>query len=220
MTHLRIVIAEDHYLVREGVRRILDEESGIEVVATVSTATELEAVASRTRPDVVVTDIRMPPDPHLAGIAAALRIRDARPGTGIVVLSQYSDPRYAMSLPTAARSSTPRSSELWWPSPAIATSAPSDTSPRASGTFSSSWQRAERMPGSPADCTSRSPRWRSTPDPSSRSWGSPPKATSTVVWLRSSPTWTGGATNEASSWIGHRDPPRLHPRCESWPCAF
>jgi len=98
MTHLRIVIAEDHYLVREGVRRILDEESGIEVVATVSTATELEAVASRTRPDVVVTDIRMPPDPHLAGIAAALRIRDARPGTGIVVLSQYSDPRYAMSL--------------------------------------------------------------------------------------------------------------------------
>ena len=98
MTHLRIVIAEDHYLVREGVRRILDEESGIEVVAPVSTATELEAVASRTRPDVVVTDIRMPPDPHLAGIAAALRIRDARPGTGIVVLSQYSDPRYAMSL--------------------------------------------------------------------------------------------------------------------------
>jgi DNA-binding NarL/FixJ family response regulator len=98
MTGLRVVVADDHYLVREGVRRILDEEPDIEVVATVSTATELEAVAARTRPDVVVTDIRMPPDPQLAGITAALRIRDARPATGIVVLSQYSDPRYAMSL--------------------------------------------------------------------------------------------------------------------------
>jgi DNA-binding NarL/FixJ family response regulator len=98
VTRLRVVVAEDHYLVREGVRRILDEEQDLSVVATVGSATELEVAAARTEPDVVVTDVRMPPDTHLAGISAALRIRAARPGVGIVVLSQYSDPRYAMSL--------------------------------------------------------------------------------------------------------------------------
>ncbi|MGB7817333.1 MAG: response regulator transcription factor [Ornithinibacter sp.] len=98
MSTLRVVVAEDHYLVREGVRRILDDEPDLVVVATVASATELERAAEREDPDVVVTDIRMPPDEHLAGLTAALRIRAVRPGVGIVVLSQYADPRYAMAL--------------------------------------------------------------------------------------------------------------------------
>lgn len=95
---LRILVAEDHYLVREGIRNVLDEEDDLEVVTTVGTATELEAVAARIRPDVLVTDIRMPPGNQMDGIDSALRIRSLRPDTGIVVLSQYADPRYAMAL--------------------------------------------------------------------------------------------------------------------------
>lgn len=95
---LRVVVAEDHYLVREGVRRALEESDGLEVVATVSTADELEAVVDRDQVDVVVTDIRMPPDHHIEGIDAALRIRTRRPDVGIVVLSQYADAEYALAL--------------------------------------------------------------------------------------------------------------------------
>jgi DNA-binding NarL/FixJ family response regulator len=98
VTVLRVVVAEDHYLVREGVRRILDEEPDLTVVATVASATDLELVAARELPDAVVTDVRMPPDGQLAGITSALRIRARQPGVGIVVLSQFADPRYAMSL--------------------------------------------------------------------------------------------------------------------------
>ncbi len=98
MRLLRAIVAEDHYLVREGVRRILEEEPDIEIVATVGSATELEAAARRLAPDVVVTDVRMPPDTPLAGITTALDVRRAQPDLGIVVLSQHSDPRYAMSL--------------------------------------------------------------------------------------------------------------------------
>jgi DNA-binding NarL/FixJ family response regulator len=95
---LTVLIADDHYLVREGVRRALEEEPDIEVVATVGTATELEVVAAKVRPDVIVTDIRMPPSNQMDGITAALRVRSAQPGTGIVVLSQHSDPHYALAL--------------------------------------------------------------------------------------------------------------------------
>jgi len=98
MIGLRIVIAEDHYLVREGIRRAFDESEPIEVVATVSTADELVAVVDRAAPDVVITDIRMPPDHQTEGIDAAHRIRSTHPDIGIVVLSQYADATYAMEL--------------------------------------------------------------------------------------------------------------------------
>ena len=98
MTTLRIVIAEDHYLVREGVRKALGEEPDLEVVAAVSSATELDAAAAGLQPDVVITDIRMPPGNQMDGIESALRARSRQPGLGIVVLSQYADPRYAVSL--------------------------------------------------------------------------------------------------------------------------
>jgi DNA-binding NarL/FixJ family response regulator len=95
---LRVVIADDHYLVREGVRQALERADDIRVVAAVGTATELESAVDAEQPDVVVTDIRMPPDNKTDGIDAARRIRSAYPGTGVLVLSQYNDPSYARQL--------------------------------------------------------------------------------------------------------------------------
>jgi DNA-binding NarL/FixJ family response regulator len=98
MTQLRVAIAEDHYLVREGIRRALDESKHIEVIATVATAAELEDVVDHEDVHVVVTDIRMPPEHRTEGIDAAHRIRASHPDIGIVVLSQYADATYAMEL--------------------------------------------------------------------------------------------------------------------------
>lgn len=98
MTDLRVVIAEDHYLVRAGIRRALEESDDIQVVATVGTADELMRVVPTVEPDVVLTDIRMPPDHHTEGIDAALALRTERPGLGVVVISQYVDAAYTMEL--------------------------------------------------------------------------------------------------------------------------
>ncbi|WP_438853643.1 response regulator transcription factor [Agromyces sp. M3QZ16-3] len=98
MSTLRVVIADDHYLVREGVRRALASSGAIEVVAAVGSADELELVVDREVPDAVVTDIRMPPGNTTDGIDATHRIRERHPGVGVVVLSQYNDATYAMEL--------------------------------------------------------------------------------------------------------------------------
>lgn len=95
---LRVAIAEDHYLVREGTRRALEDSGEIEVVAAVGTPAELEDAVATLLPDVVVTDIRMPPSHHTEGIDAAHRICAAHPGVGVVVLSQYADATYALEL--------------------------------------------------------------------------------------------------------------------------
>lgn len=95
---LRVVVAEDHYLVREGVRLALEESGEVQVVAAVGSADDLESVVSREQPDAVVTDIRMPPTHGTEGIEAAHRIRARWPRIGIVVLSQYADATYAMDL--------------------------------------------------------------------------------------------------------------------------
>lgn len=94
---LRVIIAEDHYLVREGTRKAL-VDAGLDVVAAVGTAIELEQVVDRERPNVVVTDIRMPPGNRTEGLDAARRIRRDHPDVGVVVLSQYADAVYAMTL--------------------------------------------------------------------------------------------------------------------------
>jgi DNA-binding NarL/FixJ family response regulator len=92
-----VVLAEDSFIVREGVRMLL-EESGYEVVAlTEDYDGLLRAVADR-RPDVVVTDIRMPPTHSDEGVRAARRIRSEHPDVGVVVLSQYVEPEYALRL--------------------------------------------------------------------------------------------------------------------------
>lgn len=95
---LRVVVADDHYLVREGVRRALSVGGAVEVIAVVGDAEELERVVDRELPDAVVTDIRMPPAHATEGIEAAHRIRESHPEIGIVVLSQYNDATYAMDL--------------------------------------------------------------------------------------------------------------------------
>lgn len=95
---LRVVIAEDHFLVREGTRRALESTGEVEVVASVGTADALEAAVDRLAPDVVVTDIRMPPTHRTEGIDAAHRIRARHPGIGVVVLSQYAEAVYALEL--------------------------------------------------------------------------------------------------------------------------
>ena len=95
---IRIVVAEDHFLVREGVRRLLESQPELEVVATCGDLDELlESVESK-HPDVVVTDIRMPPGNTDEGIQAAERLRDSHPEVGVVVLSQYLEPSYALAL--------------------------------------------------------------------------------------------------------------------------
>lgn len=95
---IRVVLAEDHYLVREGVTRLLANQSDLEVVAVCTDLDSLLAAVDDERPDVVITDIRMPPGDTDEGIQAAVRLRETNPDVGVVVLSQYSEPRYALAL--------------------------------------------------------------------------------------------------------------------------
>ena len=95
---LRVIIAEDNYLVREGTRRLLEDSGEVEVSAAVGTAAELLDAVGRLRPHVVLTDIRMPPGHHTEGIEAAHAIRAAHPSIGVVVLSQHADEAYAYLL--------------------------------------------------------------------------------------------------------------------------
>jgi DNA-binding NarL/FixJ family response regulator len=95
---IRLVIAEDHLLVREGVRRLLETEPDIEVAAVCSDLDSLLAAVETEHPDVVVTDIRMPPGNSDEGIQAAERLRTTDPDVGVVVLSQYATPSYALAL--------------------------------------------------------------------------------------------------------------------------
>jgi DNA-binding NarL/FixJ family response regulator len=95
---IRVVFAEDSYLVREGVRRLLEGESDIELVASCENLDSLLAAIEAEQPDVVVTDIRMPPTQRDEGIQVADRLRETAPETGVVVLSQFADPQYALAL--------------------------------------------------------------------------------------------------------------------------
>ena len=94
---MRVVIAEDEFLLREGISRILSDE-GHEIVATAGDAEDLIGTVGAYRPDLVLTDIRMPPDFTDDGLRAAKRIRQDFPGTAVVVLSQYVDATGAMDL--------------------------------------------------------------------------------------------------------------------------
>ena len=95
---IRVILAEDNYLLREGVRQLLELVDGVELVATCADLPELDAQIAATEPDVVVTDIRMPPTGTDEGIRAAHALRAERPQVGVVVLSQYAEPEYAVSL--------------------------------------------------------------------------------------------------------------------------
>jgi DNA-binding NarL/FixJ family response regulator len=95
---IRLVLAEDQYLVREGLRRLLETEDELEIAAVCEDLDSLLAAVDAERPDVVVTDIRMPPAGTDEGIQAAARLREDRPEIGVVVLSQYATPSYMLAL--------------------------------------------------------------------------------------------------------------------------
>jgi DNA-binding NarL/FixJ family response regulator len=94
----RIVLADDHYLVREGVAALIATEPDLELVATCRDHDETLAAIAEHEPDVLVTDIRMPPTGTDEGVRIAARLRDERPDIGVVVLSQYVEPAYALAL--------------------------------------------------------------------------------------------------------------------------
>ncbi|MEV6106477.1 response regulator transcription factor [Streptomyces sp. NPDC051940] len=94
---LRAVLGEDQPIVREGIAAIL-RRAGIDVVAAVDNAVDLVRAAEKHRPDVVITDIKMPPDFQADGLRAAREIRAARPETAVIVLSQFLDASYALDL--------------------------------------------------------------------------------------------------------------------------
>lgn len=101
---MRVVVAEDSYLIREGTRRLLEDSGEVEVLATVGSGPELVQAVRRLRPDAVLTDIRMPAvdaaagGPSMEGIEAAHAIKAEHPAVGVVVLSQYVDETYAFEL--------------------------------------------------------------------------------------------------------------------------
>jgi DNA-binding NarL/FixJ family response regulator len=94
---IRVLVGEDQPIVREGIVHVL-ADSGFEVVGTAADARDLVRKARSGRPDVVVTDIQMPPDHADDGLRAALEIRSAHPGVGVLVLSQFLEDRYAYDL--------------------------------------------------------------------------------------------------------------------------
>jgi class 3 adenylate cyclase/DNA-binding NarL/FixJ family response regulator len=95
---ITVFLADDNLLVREGVRALIDRQSDLRIVGVASDYDETVAGATAAAPNVLVTDIRMPPSFNREGIDAAKEVRKRHPGTGIVILSQYDDPEYAVAL--------------------------------------------------------------------------------------------------------------------------
>jgi DNA-binding NarL/FixJ family response regulator len=95
---ISVVVADDSYLVREAVSRLVAAEDDLTVTGVAGSFDELIALVDELAPDVVVTDIRMPPTGTDEGIRAAARFRQSHPTTGVVVLSQFAAPSYALAL--------------------------------------------------------------------------------------------------------------------------
>jgi DNA-binding NarL/FixJ family response regulator len=95
---IRVALAEDNTLLREGIAQLLERADDIELVGTAADRPGLEALIEEVKPDIVVTDIRMPPTGTDEGIQIAAALRESHPDIGVVVLSQYADPAYALAL--------------------------------------------------------------------------------------------------------------------------
>ena len=95
---IRVILAEDNYLAREGIVRVLESIEDLDLVAAYGDLDSVRAGVERDRPDVVVTDIRMPPNHTDEGIRLADELRTTRPEIGVVVLSQHESPLYALAL--------------------------------------------------------------------------------------------------------------------------
>ena len=98
MATIRVALAEDNVLLREGISRLVSANDDFELVGVAADLPQLLRVVSEHAPDVVVTDIRMPPTGTDEGIQAAAWIREHHPRAGVVVLSQYTAPAYALAL--------------------------------------------------------------------------------------------------------------------------
>ena len=94
----RVVVAEDSLIVREGLQQLLAASPSVDVVAAYGDVEALLDAVERDRPDVILTDIRMPPSKNDEGIRLADHLRESRPSTGVVVLSQYAEPSYVLAL--------------------------------------------------------------------------------------------------------------------------
>ena len=97
-TVIRVALADDSYLVRSALTHLLDAAAGIEVISACESREALQKVIDADRPDVVVTDIRMPPSNTDEGLQIAAELKHTHPGIGVVILSQYSDPQYGLAL--------------------------------------------------------------------------------------------------------------------------
>jgi DNA-binding NarL/FixJ family response regulator len=95
---IRLILAEDNYLVREGVRQLIESQPELELVAVCGDYDSLIAALDQHQPDVLLTDIRMPPSETDEGLRAADYVRETNPKTGVVVLSQYVESEYALAL--------------------------------------------------------------------------------------------------------------------------
>jgi DNA-binding NarL/FixJ family response regulator len=95
---ISLVLAEDSYLVREALTQLLDSDPELDVVAVAEDANALTTAIERELPDVVLTDIEMPPFRGGEGIHVAARLRETHPDIGVVILSQYADPSFALEL--------------------------------------------------------------------------------------------------------------------------
>jgi DNA-binding NarL/FixJ family response regulator len=95
---LRVVVADDNLLFREGVEQVLSGEPGVDVVGVCEDLPSLAEAVEQVRPDVVLTDIRMPPSKSDEGIQFAQQLRQSRPALGVIILSQYAEPSYALAL--------------------------------------------------------------------------------------------------------------------------
>jgi DNA-binding NarL/FixJ family response regulator len=95
---IKVVVAEDSYLVREALTQVLAGDADLQVVAVAEDGLALESAIEAERPDVVLTDIFMPPFDGPEGIHLAARLRESHPGIGVVILSQYAEPGYAVEL--------------------------------------------------------------------------------------------------------------------------
>ena len=104
---IRVALGEDSLIVREGVRQLLAVDPEVEVVAAVGDQLSLRQACEDERPDVVLTDIRMPPTHTDEGIRLAAELRDTHPQIGVVILSQFSDPSTRCRCSSAARAAAP-----------------------------------------------------------------------------------------------------------------
>ena len=115
MSTIRVALAEDNVLLREGVARLVSAQPDFEIVGTASDLPELLAVIESSEPDVVITDIRMPPTGRDEGIQAAAWLREHRPQVGVVVLSQYTAPATPWPCSSTAPRAGPTCSRSGWP---------------------------------------------------------------------------------------------------------